>query len=117
MLLLRGWLGVGLLLVLPRCWCASGWVVLHEVRGLSQDACYVDLLWWLCVGLLVDESPQLRFSLVPRVVVRFTQPKFQKLAFYPLLVGLGVCPAVALVDSGQWRVHTLPPVGVRRACL
>ena len=66
----------------------------------------------LCVRPLVDEPPQLGFSLVPRVVVWLMQPKFEELALDPLLVGFGVCPAVFVVDSGWWWVHAFTPVGV-----
>ena len=64
------------------------------------------------LGFSFDEPPQHRFSLVPRVVVWLMQPEFEVLAFDPLLVGFGVCPAVFVVHSGWWRVHAFSPVGV-----
>ena len=86
--------------------------MLHKVRGLLEQAGDVYRWRWFGARLLVDEPPQHRFSLVPRVVAWLMQPEFEVLAFDPLLVGFGVCPAVFVVHSGWWRVHAFSPVGV-----
>ena len=64
----------------PVAACASGRVVLHVVRSLLEEAGDVYRRRWLCVQPLVDEPPQLGFSLVPRVVVWLMQPKCEELA-------------------------------------
>ena len=42
----------------------------------------------------------------------YHEPEFEELALDPLLVSLGVCPAVFVVDSGWRWIHAFAPAGM-----